>query len=114
MDITQGNRRLQDHAVPVRLVARELRGRGKVDTTPSHPTISWLHLLRLKDDFGGLNIGLVVEYRASGEELRANRDERRQTATKAHEDEDESEGEGEGEGDDNDDLPVETARLDCQ
>ena len=107
MDITRGNRRLQDHAVPVRLVARELRGRGKVDTTPSRPTISWLHLLRLKDDFGGLNIGLVVELRASG-------DERRQTATKAHEDEDESEGKGEGEGDDNDDLPVETARLDCQ
>ena len=73
MDPTEGNRRLQDHAVPVRLVARELRGRGKVDTTPSHPTISWLHLLRLKDDFGGLNIGLVVELRA-------------QTGTKAHED----------------------------
>ena len=64
VDPTEGNRRLQDHAVPVRLVARELRSRGKVDATPSHPTIPWLHLLRLEDDFGGRNICLVVELRA--------------------------------------------------
>ena len=39
-DLTEGNRRLQDHAVLVRLVARELWSRGKVDATPSQPTRS--------------------------------------------------------------------------
>ena len=55
----------------VSVVARELRSRGKVDPSSSHPTISWLYLLRSKDDFGGLIIGLVVELRAAGEEIRA-------------------------------------------
>ena len=62
-DLTEGNRRLQDHALLVRLVARELWSRGKVDATPSQPTRSWLHTLRAKDDFGRLSVGLVVELR---------------------------------------------------
>jgi len=65
VDPTEGNHRLQDHTVPVRLVACELRSRGKVDPSSSHPTISWLHLLRLKDVLGGSSIGLVVELSAS-------------------------------------------------
>ena len=97
----------------MRLVCRELRSRGKVDSTPSHPTISWLHLLRLKDDFGGRNIRLVVQLRGRWYLCWYPRS-LVETATKAF-DEDEGEDEGKGEGDDNRDHNArKAARLDCR
>ncbi len=98
--------------MPVRLVARELRSRGKVDSTPSQPTISWLHLLRLKDDFGGRNICLVVELRGRWYLCRYPRS-LVETATTALEDEDEEdEDEEEGKGED-DDKRSQNVRADC-
>ena len=42
VDLTEGNRRLQDHAVPVRLVARELRSRAGHGRHEGDAALGWL------------------------------------------------------------------------